>query len=188
MQHSESIVIKRPEADVWTLVGNPQSWETWIPGVTEVRIEGGGAPSVGTGLSYVWRGKRRDTTITAFETDRVIGVASSEKNYEFSETIEIRETPGATGVTVTIGFEPTVCGQPFWRYPCSPINGPCLAGLRRRNWRPSDLPLAGARGARCRIGPSQRLSKSPDRPNRPVPWPFLGVLGDSRMRARRDRR
>ena len=94
MQHSESIVISRSEAEVWALVGDPQSWETWIPGVTDVRIEGGGAPSLGIGLSYIWRGKRRDTTIAAFETPRVIGVASSEKNYEFSETIAVRETLG----------------------------------------------------------------------------------------------
>ncbi len=123
MQHSESIVIKRPEADVWTLVGNPQSWETWIPGVTEVRIEGSGAPSVGTGLSYAWRGKRRDMTVTAFETDRVIGVVSSEKNYEFSETIALRETFGGTAVTLTMGFEPTVWWASFLAILTLPIKG-----------------------------------------------------------------
>ena len=108
MQHSETMVISRTQAEVWALVGNPQSWGTWLPGVTDVRIEGGGAPSVGIGLSYSWRGKRQDTTIAVFETQRAIGVASSEKNYEFSETIVIRETLGGTGVTVTMGVEPTV--------------------------------------------------------------------------------
>ena len=108
MQHSESIIINRPGPEVWALVGDPQSWETWIPDVTEVRIEGGGAPSVGTGLSYARRGKRRDTTIAAFETDRVIEVASSEKNYEFTETIRLSDTFGGTQVTITKGFAPTV--------------------------------------------------------------------------------
>ena len=106
MQHSESLIINRPPAEVWALVGNPQSWGTWIPDVTEVRIEGDGAPSVGTGLSYARRGKRRDTTVAEFEMGRVIGVASSEKSYEFSETIELRETVEGTEVTITMGFEP----------------------------------------------------------------------------------
>ena len=123
MQHSESIVINRPEAEVWALVGDPQSWEKWIPGVTDVQIEGGGALSVGIGLSYIWRGKRQDTTIAVFETQRAIGVATSEKNYEFSETIVVRETLGGTGVTVTMGFEPTVWWATFLAIFMLPIKG-----------------------------------------------------------------
>ena len=46
--------------------------------------------------------------IAAFETERVIGVASSETNYEFSEAIALRETGAGTEVTLTMGFEPTV--------------------------------------------------------------------------------
>ncbi len=108
MQHAETIIIKRPGADVWALVGDPRTWETWVPGVTDVRLEGDGAPSVGTGLSYGWRGKRQDTTVSAFEAGRLIGIAGSEKNYDFSETIALGETFGGTRVTVTMGFEPTV--------------------------------------------------------------------------------
>ena len=128
MQHSETMVVSRTQAEVWALVGNPESWETWIPGVTDVRIEGDGAPSVGIGLSYSWRGKRHDTTIAVFETQRAIGVASSEKNYDFSETIVVRETLGGTGITVTMGFEPTVWWRPFWQYSCSRSKGACWEG------------------------------------------------------------
>ena len=63
---------------------------------------------IGPCLSYARRGKRRDTTIAAFETDRVIEVASSEKNYEFTETIRLSDTFGGTQVTITKGFAPTV--------------------------------------------------------------------------------
>ena len=132
MQHSETMVISRTEAEVWALVGNPQSWETWIPGVTDVRIEGGGAPSVGIGLSYSWRGKRQNTTIAVFETQRTIGVASSEKNYDFSETIVVRETLGGTGVTVTMGFEPTVWWATFLAIFMLPIKGRLLGRPLRR--------------------------------------------------------
>ena len=132
MQHRESIVIKRTEAEIWALVGDPESWETWIPGLTEVRIEGGGAPSVGTALSYAWRGKRRDTTVAAFETERVIGVASSEKNYEFSETIALRETFGATEVTITVGFEPTVWWASLLAIFTLPIKGLMLGRPLRK--------------------------------------------------------
>ena len=132
MQHSETMVISRTEAEVWALVGNPQSWETWIPGVTDVRIEGGGAPSVGIGVSYIWRGKRQDATIAVFEAQRAIGVASSEKNYEFSETIVVRETLGGTSVTVTMGFEPTVWWATFLAIFMLPIKGRLLGRPLRR--------------------------------------------------------
>ena len=108
MQHVESIIINRPKADVWALVSDPQSWGEWIPGLTDVRIEGGGAPSEGTGLSYTWRGKRQDTTVAAFEAERVIGIARSEKNFKFTETIALSDTFGGTSVTITMGFQPTV--------------------------------------------------------------------------------
>ena len=132
MQHSETMVISRTEAEVWALVGDPQSWETWIPGVTDVRIEGDGAPSVGIGLSYSWRGKRQDAMIAVFETPRAIGVASSEKNYEFSETIVVRETLGGTSVTVTMGFEPTVWWATFLAIFMLPIKGRLLGRPLRR--------------------------------------------------------
>ena len=108
MQHVESIIINRPKAAVWALVSDPQSWGEWIPGLTDVGIEGGGAPSEGTGLSYTWRGKRQDTTVAAFEAERVIGIARSEKYYEFSQAIALGDTFGGTSVTITMGFQPTV--------------------------------------------------------------------------------
>ena len=52
--------------------------------------------------------RRFSRTIAAFETDRVIEVASSEKNYEFTETIRLSDTFGGTQVTITKGFAPTV--------------------------------------------------------------------------------
>ena len=132
MQHSETMVINRSEAEVWALVGDPQTWETWIPGVTDVRIEDGSAPAVGIGLSYTWRGKRQDTTIAVFETQRAIGVATSEKNYEFSETIVVRETLGGTGVTATMGFEPTVWWATFLAIFMLPIKGLLLGRPLRK--------------------------------------------------------
>lgn len=123
MKHAESIIINRQKAAVWALVGDPRSWGDWLPGMTDVRLEGEGAPSVGAALSYGWRGKRQDTTVAAFEVERVIGVASSEKNYEFSETIALRETFGGTAVTLTMGFEPTVWWASFLAILTLPIKG-----------------------------------------------------------------
>ena len=135
MRHSESIIINRRPAAVWALVGNPQSWGTWIPDVTEVRIEGDGAPSVGTGLSYGWRGKRQDRTVAAFETERVIGLASSEKRYEFSETIELREVVEGTEVTITMGFEPRAWAGLLAAIFMLPIKGLMLRGRLMKELR-----------------------------------------------------
>ena len=132
MKHAESIIINRQKAAVWALVGDPRSWGDWLPGMTDVRLEGEGAPSVGAALSYGWRGKRQDTTVAAFEVERVIGVASSEKNYEFSETIALRDTFGGTQVTVTLGFEPTVWWGSFLAILMFPVKGLVLGrGLRK---------------------------------------------------------
>ena len=132
MQHAESIIIKRPQAAVWALVGDPHSWGEWIPGLTDVRLEGGGAPSEGAGLSYTWRGKRQDTTVAAFEAERVIGVASSEKNYDFSETMTVRETFGGTEVTVTMEFKPTVWWVSVFAIFMLPIKGLMLGRPLRK--------------------------------------------------------
>ena len=132
MQHAESIIISRPQAAVWALVGNPQSWGDWVPDVTDVRLEGGGAPSVGAALSYTWRGRRRDTKVTAFEAERVISITGSEKNYEFSETMAIRETFGGTGVTMTMGFKPTVWWASFLAIFMLPLKGLLLGRPMRK--------------------------------------------------------
>ena len=132
MQHVESIIINSPRAAVWALVGDPQSWGEWVPGVTDVRIEGGGAPSEGTGLSYGWRGRRQDTTVAAFEAERVIGIASSEKNYEFSETMTLSETFGGTRVTIAMGFEPTVWWASFLAMFMLPVKGLALGRPMRK--------------------------------------------------------
>ena len=132
MQHAESIIISRPQAAVWALVGNPQSWGDWVPGVTDVRLEGGGAPSVGAALSYTWRERRRDTTVTAFEDEGVIGIAGSEKNYEFSETIRVREAFRGTAVTITMGFKPTVWWASFLAIFMLPIKGLLLGRPLRK--------------------------------------------------------
>ena len=123
MKHAESIIINRHEAEVWTLVGDPQSWGEWVPGLTDVQIEGGGAPAEGAGLSFTWRGKRQETKVAAFEAGRTIGIAGTEKNYEFSETLALRETFGGTEVTVTIGFEPTVWWASFLAMFMFPVKG-----------------------------------------------------------------
>ena len=133
MQHAETIIIKRPGADVWALVGDPRTWETWVPGVTDVRLEGDGAPTVGSGLSYGWRGERRDTTVNAFEAERLIGIASSEKNYDFSQTIALSETFGGTRVTMTIGFEPTVWWGSILSVLMLPIKGFLLGRTPRKD-------------------------------------------------------
>ena len=123
MKHAESIIINRPKAEVWALVGDPRSWDEWVPGLTDVRLEGDGAPSVGAALSYGWRGKRQDATFAAFAVEDEIGVASSEKNYEFSETIALHDTFGGTRVTVTLGFEPTVWWGSFLAILMFPVKG-----------------------------------------------------------------
>ena len=107
MQHAETIIIKRPGAEVWALVGDPLTWERWIPGVTDVRLEGGGTPSEGASLSYTRRGKRQEPTVAAFEAELVIGIRGSEKNYEFSQTMSLGETFGGTRATLTMEIAPT---------------------------------------------------------------------------------
>ena len=37
MQHSESITLYHSVAEVWAVVGDPQSWGKWIEGITEVQ-------------------------------------------------------------------------------------------------------------------------------------------------------
>ena len=108
MQHSESITLYHPMAEVWAVVGDPQSWGKWIEGITDVQVEGGGALAVGKGLSYKWRGKTQNTTVIELKAGRMIRIGSAEKNYDFIETIVLAEVGVSTKVTMTVGFNPTV--------------------------------------------------------------------------------
>ncbi len=108
MQHSESITIYHSRADVWAVVGDPQSWEEWIDGITDIQVEGGGALAVGKGLSYKWRGKIQNTTVIELEAGHRIHIGSAEKNYDFNETIVLTDVGVLTKVTMTVDFNPTV--------------------------------------------------------------------------------
>ena len=108
MQHSASITIERPVRDVWSAVGDPRAWHTWLAGVRAVEVENSGVLAQGAKLSYTWRGRPVKASLARYEEGRVTGIHSSEKNYEFNEAISLHEMGGQTEVTFAIGFEPTL--------------------------------------------------------------------------------
>ena len=132
MQHSESITINRSQGEVWAVTGDPQSWGKWIEGVTDVQVEDGGALAAGKALSYAWRGKTQNTTVIEFEAGRMIRVGSAEKNYDFNETIAVVEAGGATEVTMTVGFDPTVWWASFLAVFMLPFKGILLGRPLRK--------------------------------------------------------
>lgn len=106
MQHVETIAIDRPVADVWTLVGDPSNWSRWMPDLTDVKLDG--EVRTGARLSYTWRGKKRDTTITRFIQGQEIAVRGEEPTYDFTESITVRGMGTMTNVSLSMGFEAKV--------------------------------------------------------------------------------
>lgn len=123
MRHSESVTLYHSRAEVWAVVGDPQSWGKWIEGITDVQVEGGGAFAVGKGLSYTWRGKFQNTTVIELEAGRMIHIGSVEKYYDYDEEIALDEVGVATKVTMTVGFNPTVWWASFLAVFMLPFKG-----------------------------------------------------------------
>ena len=72
MQHTETIAIDRPLAVVWELVGDPSNWARWMPGITDVVLDG--ELETGASLRYKWRGKQRNASITAYVRNQEIAM------------------------------------------------------------------------------------------------------------------
>ena len=123
MQHSESITIQCPLGEVWAMAGDPHAWGKWIKGITDVKSEESGTLAAGKALSFAERGKARNMTVIEYEAGRIIRLGSTQKGYDFNETIALVESAGATEVTLTMGLEPTVWWASFLALFMQPING-----------------------------------------------------------------
>ena len=124
MRTSASSVIDKPVKHVWSHVGDPAKWPTWVEDVAEVRADAQDELGVGSILEYQWRGNDVKAEITHYESERIIGIHSSERLYEFFESFALRPANGGTEATMTIGFEPTA----FWMQSLAVILWP-LKGL-----------------------------------------------------------
>ena len=107
MQHTETTTIDRSAEEVWAFVGDVQSWPNWLDDVTDVEVPSGGLAE-DTQISYKFRGRPTHPTITAYDEERELGISSSERGYEFAESITLQPGEDQTDVTFTMGFEPAV--------------------------------------------------------------------------------
>ncbi len=107
MQQTESVTIDRPPAEVWALVGDVRTWTKWLEDISDVQLVSGEL-ATGAEFSYKFRGRDVHATVDRYEAGRVIGIASSEKSYDFAESIRVEPADGQTRVTFTMGFDPTV--------------------------------------------------------------------------------
>lgn len=121
MEHAESIVVHRPATEVWALTGHPESWQRWIRDIEDVRVDG--ELSEGTVVSYRWRGRDVTATVRPYEPGVRMGIQSSEKNYDFHESIALRDVGGRTEVTFTMGFTPTAWWMKAAAVLLSPFKG-----------------------------------------------------------------
>ncbi len=107
MEQTESILIDRASGDVWPLVGDVREWDQWLTGISDVELVSDElAP--GAEFSYQYRNKPVRATVDRYEEGRLIGISTSEKTYDFAESITLDPRGGQTEVTFTMGFEPTV--------------------------------------------------------------------------------
>jgi len=107
MEQTESILIDRNANDVWPLVGDVRGWNQWLTGISDVELVSDElAP--GAEFSYQFRNKPVRATVDHYEEGRLIGISTSEKTYDFAESITLDPRGDQTEVTFTVGFEPTV--------------------------------------------------------------------------------
>jgi uncharacterized protein YndB with AHSA1/START domain len=138
LAHSESIEIAKPATIVWALVGDPEAWPRWAGDVADVQVHGDLA--MGTAISYSYRGRRADVTISAYEHERLLEIAGSETSYEMRESVALKGINSGTHVSITMGFEPTV----WWARIIAPLVSPLKSVLLGRELRRSLLALQRA--------------------------------------------
>ena len=90
------------------MVGHPGGWQRWIKDISDVANDTEGPLSEGDSLTYKYRGGLVTTQVVQYQQERVLGIHSSEKTYEFHESIWLEDHPQGTKVTFIMGFEPTV--------------------------------------------------------------------------------
>jgi hypothetical protein len=121
VEHSESIVVNRSLEDVWTLTGDPHAWATWGE-IRDVHVMGG-AIAEGSAITYRWRGREIEATISPFIDRERMGIQNTQRSYEFHEWIALRDLGDRTEVTFTMGFEPTA----WWASMLAPLLSPFKA-------------------------------------------------------------
>ena len=134
MQHTETITIGRPSEDVWAYVGDVRSWPKWLEDVSDVDVQSG-EMAEGTQLSYKFRGRETHPTITAYEQGQMLGIAASERGYEFAESIRLHSDGDQTEVSFTMGFEPTVWWMKGLAAALSPFKRTVLGRSMRKEMR-----------------------------------------------------
>lgn len=131
MQRSESTVINRPSEDLWALVGDVRRWPKWLRGVSDVRLLSEEV-AVGSEFAYKWRDRDVSATVSAYKRGQTIGISSSEKNYDFQESITLEPLGDQTKVELTMGFEPTVWWATALSVLVVPFKGPLLGRPLRK--------------------------------------------------------
>ncbi len=134
MQHTETITINRPPQEVWSFVGDVRSWPKWLEDVTDVEVPSS-EMTEGTQLSYKFRGRETHPTITAYEQGQMLGIAASEKGYEFAESIALHPDGDQTEVSFTMGFEPTVWWMKGLAAALAPFKSTVLGRSMRKEMR-----------------------------------------------------
>jgi uncharacterized protein YndB with AHSA1/START domain len=128
---TETVRIARPTAEVWKLVGEPESWSLWAGEVTDVVV--GGELGEGATASYTYRGRSVTAMITRYEPCRQLAIASSRPTYELRESIVLTEDGGSTGVSITMSFEPARWWGRALAVPARAVSGPLLGRALRRS-------------------------------------------------------
>lgn len=104
MQHTETITINRPQSEVWPLVGDPAAWPKWDQAIEDVVVDG--PVREGAKLSYKWRGRTVNATVSRYIRPQTLAIRSDDKGYEFDELISLRGLGNMTMVSITMGFKP----------------------------------------------------------------------------------
>lgn len=105
IQHSESVRIAASSQEVWGLVGDPTRWDQWAGEVGDVRVHG--ELAVGCAITYTYRGRPVEVTLSAYEDERLLEIRATEKSYVMREAIALDDEDGSTCATITMGFRPT---------------------------------------------------------------------------------
>ena len=125
---TESVVIERPVAEVFTFAGTYENDPRWRAGVLEMRQDPPGSPSIGTMTREVMRvfGRRQVTVakIVEYEPNEMAAFESVEGPVPVRGYRAFEATDGGTRFTYELSAEP----RPLYRL-IAPI---LVAGLRRQ--------------------------------------------------------
>jgi uncharacterized membrane protein len=146
VEQTESILIDRPAGDVWPLVGDVRGWNQWLTGISDVELVSDElAP--GSEFSYQYRHKPVRATVDQYEEGRLIGISTSEKRYDFAESITLDPRGDQTEVTFTMGFEPTVWWASALSVLLIPVKGLMLGRPLRQELQDLKVAVEGGAGS-----------------------------------------